>query len=280
LWKISLIVVAILLGVSTRLKPFTMSRVELLGTVAQTGGDSSPANENTSLSAVPGSSGEPAPRRLSITLAVNNPDEILVKEGEKILNGQVIATNVKERERLVNQASQLKLAIAELSEPLPKPAPPPEPSYAMEEAAIESARGNLQFLEAQKEPDFIFKEEDLIQVFESQTLKEKQTIASRRMNGHFRLNEAIANLQEAKSNYQRELYQHQLKLLEIDQENRRRAAESISQGEKLIAVEKEISQLDFRSPYGGTVRKVKILGQNGRLLNVEILVINGDRRNG
>jgi hypothetical protein len=67
--------------------------------------------------------------------------------------------------------------------------------------------------------------------------------------------------------------------LEIDQENRRRAAESISQGEKLIAVEKEISQLDFRSPYGGTVRKVKILGQNGRLLNVEILVINGDRRN-
>jgi multidrug resistance efflux pump len=113
-------------------------------------------------------------------------------------------------------------------------------------------------------------------IFEADILKEKQRMANQRMNGHFRLNEAIANRQEAESNYQRELYQHQLKLLEIDQENRRRSAEVLSQQEKLAVIEKELDALDFRSPYGGKVRKVKILGQNGRLLNVEILVINPD----
>lgn len=225
----------------------------------------------------PTPSEEETPRRLAITLQVNSPDEILVKEGDRLIEGQVIAANGRERERLVAQVSQLKLAIAELSQPLPKPAPPPPPSYAAEIAAIENARGTLQFLAAQKEPEFTFKTEDLIQVFEAEKIKEKQDIANRRMNGHFRLNEAIANLQEAKAAHQRDLYQHQLRLLGIDQENRRRAAEVLSQREKLALAEKELAQLDFRSPYGGTVRKVRILGQNGRLLNVEILVINGDR---
>ena len=268
LWKISLIVLGLLLGVSATIKPFTVSKAELLETVAQTDREpslSSPASE------------EEAPRRLSITLSVSSPDEILVKEGDRLIQGQVVASNVPAKQRALEQQQQLKISIAQLTQDFPKPPAPPPPSFAAEDAAIDSARANLQFLEAQKEPEFFMKDEDLIQVFESRTLKEKQTIANRRMNGHFRLNEAIANRQEAESNYQRELYQHQLKLLEIDQENRRRSAEVLSQREKLAVIETTIAEADFKSPYAGQVRKVKILGQNGRLLNVEILVINPDR---
>lgn len=264
MWKISLIVLGILLGVSTAIKP--------LGTVAQLP-ESSPASKEPSEQ----NQSEVSPRRLSITLQVNSPQEVLVKEGDELAKGQVIASDAKGQERLITQKSQLQLAIAALSQPLPKPAPPPPPSYALEDAAIDSAKTNLQFLEAQQEPEFNFKDKDLIPIFEADILKEKQRMANQRMNGHFRLNEAIANRQEAESNYQRELYQHQLKLLEIDQENRQRSAETLSQQEKLAVIEKELDGLDFRSPYAGTVRKVKILGQNGRLLNVEILVINGDR---
>ncbi len=258
MWRTSLIVGGILLGV---IAPSPIAQVS--------------PSEAESASFEP--AGEEKPRRLSITLQVNSPEEILIKEGDQLVKGQIVATNDRERERLKSQVAQLRLSVLELSQPLPKPGPPPAPSYAAEEAAIFSAKTNLKFLEAQTEPEFTFKDEGLVQVFEASTLKERQRIASRRMNGHFRLNEAIANLQEAKSSYQRELYQHQLKLIEIDQENRRRSAEAVSQQEKLGVIEKELNELDFKSPYGGKVRKVKILGQNGRLLNVEILVINPDR---
>lgn len=256
MWKISAILVITVLGVMVNLKPQEIT--------AQQQQEQPPAQPEETVN----------PRRLSMTFQVESPQEILVKDGDRLVAGQIVASNQRLKADLTAQKQETQLALKVLTSPLHRPPAPPQPSYANERAAIDSAKAAIAYWEKLPEPEFKFVDKDLVTTFEQDVLEKRQDIARRKMQAHFTLNTAIANLQEAEANYQRELYSHQLKLLEIDQEERRRLTEAIALREKVATLDKALQDADFKSPYSGKIRKVRILGQNGRLLNVEILVIN------
>ena len=90
------------------------------------------------------------PRRLTITVAVADPEDLKVTEGDRVFIGQLLADRGRDRARLEGQARQLDLTLEQLRSatitPLQMPAQVPavaalpNPSYLEEEAAIERAK--------------------------------------------------------------------------------------------------------------------------------------------
>lgn len=210
--------------------------------------------------------------RLTINLSVKSLDEIKVREGEKILKNQIIATNIREKELLINQFKQLEINYNLLSQPTIRPPEPPEPTYSQELAMIQSAEANLSYWKAIPTPEFKYHDE-YVPEFETERLIQAQQIAEKRNNAQFTLNTAIANLQNAKSNYQRELYNHQLRMMNIDREDRQKLTQAISIREKMNDIQSLINELDSISPYTGTIRRIKA-NQNDNLFNVTIELVN------
>ncbi len=210
--------------------------------------------------------------RLTINLTVESLEEIKVREGDKIIKNQIIATNEREKELLLTQKTELINQLNLISQPIPIPPPPPAPIYSQENAMITSAKANLKYWESIPEPEFKYKDE-YVPHFESETLTKLQMIAEKRNNAQFTLNSAIANLQRAKSNYQRELYNYELKLLSIDTEERRRLSTVLGVKEKIFNLEQDITQLDFISPYSGVIRRIKAQQINDTY-NVTIELVN------
>ena len=101
---------------------------------------------------------EDSPRRLTITVAITDPEDLKVKEGDRVEAGQLIADRTRERERLETQHQQLTLTLQKLQsstttppqQPAPVPAMDalPNPSYLEEEAAIERAKVTVEQAEA------------------------------------------------------------------------------------------------------------------------------------
>ena len=93
------------------------------------------------------------------------------------------------------------------------------------------------------------------------------------------LNRAIATLDEAKLNYQKQQYEHSLKVSDYQTLMQKQQEQIISLQSQLDKVDEELEQLtSVYSPYRGKVRQVKILGQNERSINVEVtLDIRGEK---
>ena len=77
---------------------------------------------------------------------------------------------------------------------------------------------------------------------------------------------AIPSLDEAKLNYQKQQYEHSLKVSDYQTLMQKQQEQIISLQTSLDKVDEELEQLtSVYSPYRGKVRRVKILGQNERL---------------
>lgn len=97
-------------------------------------------------------------RNLRLTITVDSPDHLKIKQGETIDKGEVIADNSNERDRLLRQQKSIKLQVENLfSKKLPKPfepkpAPPliplPSAKFLEEESAINQASLKLQQAQA------------------------------------------------------------------------------------------------------------------------------------
>ncbi|MEA5467219.1 hypothetical protein [Leptothoe sp. PORK10 BA2] len=88
-----------------------------------------------------------APRRLTITVAVADPEDLKVAEGDLITAGDLIADRTRDRNRLEAQARQLALTLQRLEQstitPPQPPQPPPAiatPTYLEQTAAIDRAK--------------------------------------------------------------------------------------------------------------------------------------------
>ena len=107
---------------------------------------------------LPQQTNENTPRRLTITVAITDPEDLNVKEGDRVEAGQLIADRTRERERLETQHQQLSLTQQKLQSatitppqqpaPVPAVAVLPNPSYLEEEAAIERAKVTVEQAEA------------------------------------------------------------------------------------------------------------------------------------
>ena len=82
---------------------------------------------------------------------------------------------------------------------------------------------------------------------------------------------AIAQLDEAKLNYQKQQYEHSLKVSDYQTSLQKQQEQINSLQTQLDKVDEELEQLtSVYSPYRGKVRRVKILGQNERSITAEV----------
>lgn len=88
-------------------------------------------------------------RQLQLKLSVSSPQDLKVKQGDRVITGQVLADRVEERSHLTVQRQALNLSLKQIQSrtiaapPAPVPVPQakqlPPISYAEEEAAISSS---------------------------------------------------------------------------------------------------------------------------------------------
>ncbi len=85
------------------------------------------------------------------------------------------------------------------------------------------------------------------------------------------LEAAVARLDAAKSADQQRRYQHSLEMSRYQTNLQRQQYQLASLVNQLQEVEAKLEEIvAVRSPYSGRVRRVKILGQNDRLITAEV----------
>ena len=250
------------------------------------------------------------PKRLTINIAIDSPDDLKINEGEKIRKGQIIATRDKLKNSLYKQLDDTKTAqkrlinLKPLPPNLPKEIPPlsvlPPISYLEFEADIEKNKTAIAFIEDEinsknQEIKYLSSlpnlEEEVIKHEEAKLKKLKQKLTTK--TKEYQLSQG--KFETAKNQRKYQEYQAQL--------NKTRRIESINQQRlnydrqmaihkreladyeiKLKTLNKEINEItnaianstNSISPYSGTVRRVKFLNQSpDGIINAEIsLFIN------
>ncbi len=236
------------------------------------------------------------PRRLTITVKIAEPQDLMVNEGSDLKAGQIIASRDRETQRLQAQKKQLNLSLQKLQsyQPLP-PTPPnlppaikalPPNSYLEQEAMVEKTKTAIASIESQievkeKEIEYLQEVENLDPIIldheqvKLKQLKLKHTEAVRDYQlamGKLQTakdsrayQEYQASLEEARRveqmNYSRSSYERQM--AEYQQQLVSKEFQEAQLKGKLNEVENAIANLSVvKSPYDGTVRRIKWLGQS------------------
>ena len=236
------------------------------------------------------------PRRLNITVNVTEPDDLKVSEGEQIDKGEIIADRERERIRLTAQQKQLQLSLdrlkaASITPPAAPQAVPtvmalPPISYLEQEAAVEKTKSAIASVESelelkQSEIDYLSGVKNLDPIIlehEQSKLKQlklshtaavreyqlamgkMQTAKSDRSYKEYQasINSArrVEEMNQARLNYQRQLSEYEQRVTD-------REFQVTQLQEKLNNVDNQIATLAvIKSPYAGTVRRIKWLGQS------------------
>jgi len=259
-----------------------------------------------------------------ITLAVDKPDDLKVKQGSAVSEGQVIADQEDERDRLLQRKAELMLAVARLEkqlitepqrplEPLkPKPVPAlsglGDVSYQQFDAAIEKAKKEVERATAEldlknREIDFIKGVEGIDPAIIEHELAAVAQLKAKVKDAAIEVNLTEGKLLTAKQERQQKEYQHSLDAAKrIEEANTAQSFYQRQVAENLIAFqrqsadyEKELRERDYRttqtklqlsgiddnisklstirSPYSGTVKRVKFINQTGNKLNIELSIV-------
>ena len=253
------------------------------------------------------------PRRLAITVKVSEPNDLKVSEGEQIVAGEIIADRERERTRLTAQQKQLQLSLdrlkaASITPPaVPQKVPPtmalPPISYLEQEAAVQKTKAAIASVESeielkQQEVEYLtgvknldpiileheqaklkqLKQQHTAEIREYQLAMGKmQTAKDSRKYQEYQasINSArrVEEMNQARLNYQRQLAEYEQRLTD-------REFQVTQLQEKLNNVENAIATLSvIKSPYAGTVRRIKWLGQSadGSLTAEVTLMVESDR---
>lgn len=228
-------------------------------------------------------------KRHRIQVQVISLNDLKIAEGVEVVAGQIISDRTEERQSLEAERKQIENSIQQLSIPTSKLAELPEPNFAIEEAAIQQIKDELQLMEANSvastpETSFRFKDETLRKLLEAKQLEERAEAITAEANNRTKLaeskarlvgqlNSAIAALNKAKSNYQHQQYEHSLNLVRQQSEMQRQQyqiASLVGQKQEIEAKLREITQI--KSPVAGKVRRIKNLGQKDRQINLEVVI--------
>ena len=250
-------------------------------------------------------------KRFKLTLSLSEPQDLKVREGDVINVGQLLSDRVKDRERLEAQKRGIEFQIQRLHLEIIKPLPPrqfiaipnlPPPSYLEEEANVDRQSVDAEI--AGKDREDQQRMIDALQTLEPGTVPastiphEQSKFAQKDRELQKQISEqalAKGKLAKAKEKFTYEQYRHSVELSKRDLDVSRNALEYQRQVQeyekqqrdrtfqiaestaKLQGIETQLAALStIRSPYNGTVKKVKWLGQNDRLLSVE-LILTTDR---
>lgn len=247
-------------------------------------------------------------QRLTLKLTLSNPNDLLVKQGDRVKEGQPLSDRVRDRVRLEGQKRQLQLQIDRLNRPVsgpPAAQPVPEvgglppASFLDEVAAVERQKVTV----AQAEMA-VANQQRMLDMFESmpaatlpeatiphetERLKQKeQELEAAR--AELQLTEA--KLAQAQQERQYQEYQHSLELskraiaiqqaqlqraeqFQRQQEQERERSFQLAQlGVQMQQLETQLAALStVRSPYAGTIQRVKWEGQNDQNLVVQLVLV-------
>ena len=212
--------------------------------------------------------------RHTITLVLSQLSDLKVEEGQRINVGDIISDRTSERTKLQAKRQRLEASLTRARLPLRELKPVPEPKFQTELAALKQAQFNLDAIARQvKNFDVKFYHKDPwhVQVFESEKVQQLADLKRQELAASIDVERAIARLDEAKLNYQKQQYEHSLKVSDYQTLMQRQQTQITSLQSQLDKVDEELEKLtSVYSPYKGKVRRVKILGQNERSINVEV----------
>ncbi len=221
-------------------------------------------------------------KRHKINLILSNLEEIKVSEGDRVEIGSLISDRTTERTKLQAKKQRLETAIARVRLPLRELKPVPVPKFQSELAALKQAQFQLDSIVEQInnfDQKFYHKDPWHVQVFESEKVQQLAELKRQELAASINVEKAIAALDEAKLNYQKQQYEHSLKVSDYQTLMQKQQEQIISLQTQLDKVDEELEQLtSVYSPYRGKVRRVKILGQNERAITAEVtLDIRGEK---
>jgi multidrug efflux pump subunit AcrA (membrane-fusion protein) len=214
-----------------------------------------------------------SPKRHQVTVNLVSPNDLKVKEGQRIKEGDVISDRTEARQQLEARKKQLEIAIAQLSLPMSQIASLPEPNFEQEEVALKKAKVELELATKvlSEAPELPFKQQWLNEDLRPEEIRRQAALKERQIKAAIAVESSIARLSEAKTRYQQQQYQHSIQLATQQTNLQKQQYDMASLMSQLQEVETKLGELvAVRSPYSGRVRRIKILGQNERMITAEI----------
>jgi multidrug efflux pump subunit AcrA (membrane-fusion protein) len=258
----------------------------------------------------------PQRRRLVLKLTVASPGDLVVREGDRVVEGQVLADRARERARLEGQLERLGLQLERLQQPIPGPPSVREvpqlaglpPAHFLSEVAetermrlkVEAAERNLQ--QQQRMVDMLDALPDA-EVPEAVLPHEREMLAQRQREldqAKAELVLAQGKLSQAQNERQFQEYQHSITVanrqLQIEQNQLERQAQLQRQQQaerdrsfQVAQLEAQRSQVEMqlvslsvvRAPWAGQIQRIRWEEQRDQALVVQLtLVADGGRDGG
>ena len=252
-------------------------------------------------------------KRFKLRLTLSTPADLKVREGDRIAAGQILADRVNDRQRLDYQKAQLQLQIKKLEQPVAAPPPAravpeiamlPSPSFLSEVAAVD--RQQVLLGKADRSRNMQQRKLDLLESLPKNELPEatlpheREVLADKQRDvdqSQAELGIAAAQVEQAKKDREYREYLHSLEMskraislqqqeLQRQQQQQHQADQERDREFKLAQLQAQLQQLEtqllelaaIRSPYSGTIQRLKFDGQSDRALVVELtLAITGNK---
>jgi biotin carboxyl carrier protein len=226
-------------------------------------------------------------RRHKITCNVTAIEDVKVAEKDSVQAGQVLCDRTEARATLETKKQQLELALTQ--QPI-SVAPSmalqlPAADFSVEEMGVKAAEAELARAESLPEVQFVSTDIDnnwFRQTTEPERWREHLQRQQQIAQARYQLGEAIGALNQAKIKRQNDeflfLQQQQQQSQQLLLEQQRSQQQSSYQRAMLLndlqEIEEKIELITaIKSPYAGSIRRVKVTGQSDRTIQVEISLI-------
>jgi biotin carboxyl carrier protein len=238
---------------------------------------------------------------LTFTLTLSAPDDLKVRQGDSVAAGDVLADRTRERSGLQAQLQQTQISLQRIQaqqvleppEALPVPPVPSLPSvfYGTQEAAIAQIEDSIDLqkrkidllatMKPSEVPPAMREHEDRVleNLYRDLELAQADLKQAQEERSHQEYEHSLTMARRAEESNQQRLM-HSQQQQQAEQQRREKAfqeAQLQAQVEEINA--KLIDLSTVRSPYGGTIRRVKWLGQSDNRLSVEITLSVGSGSN-
>ena len=173
-------------------------------------------------------------------------DSTKVEEGQRINVGDIISVRTTERTKLQAKKQRLESSLARVRLPLKELKPVPIPKFQTELAALKQAQFKLDSIVQQIDnfdQKFYHKDPWHVQVFESEKVQELAELKRQELAASINVERAIATLDEAKLNYQKQQYEHSLKVSDYQTSLHKQQEQIKSLQSQLYKVDEELEQL-------------------------------------
>lgn len=191
--------------------------------------------------------------RHKINLVLSQREDLKVVEGDRVEIGSLISDSTTERTKLEAKKQRLKLSLARVKFPLKELKSVPESKFKTELVAIKQAKINLNTITEkieEFEQKINHKDPHHINVFEGKKVQQLADLKYQKKAASINLEKAIAKWDEAKLNYEKQKYEHSLKVSDY-QALRQKQQEQINLLQyQLDEVEQKLDELNFESSGG------------------------------